>query len=267
MDFDKVIADTVGAIITSLAQRTTSITADKVKEMITRLADRDQDFKRHMNVPELIRKIGDDSGGADEDAYNEDKLARYLEIPVRDLATLNPDTIEIDVIYNHVKLEKLFKLWLEEWGYTVEIGPTLKGLEGIEYVPDVYATLANLHDSYEVCINYVCDQPPSELRVKALLQDIEAYSERKESFSQGDIFMIVTPRQNFTQTALTHLSLQNMQEKYSIVPLDGADIGKLIDKTSSDGRMLSLRRLIIDADEEARLGRRRLPRKWSSSEE
>ena len=79
--------------------------------------------------------------------------------------------------------------------------------------------------------------------------------------------MIVTPRQNFTQTALTHLSLQNMQEKYSIVPLDGADIGKLIDKTSSDGRMLSLRRLIIDADEEARLGRRRLPRKWSSSEE
>ena len=155
MDFDKVIADTVGAIITSLAQRTTSITADKVKEMITRLADRDQDFKRHMNVPELIRKIGDDSGGADEDAYNEDKLARYLEIPVRDLATLNPDTIEIDVIYNHVKLEKLFKLWLEEWGYTVEIGPTLKGLEGIEYVPDVYATLANVHDSYEVCINYV----------------------------------------------------------------------------------------------------------------
>ena len=174
---------------------------------------------------------------------------------------MNPETIEIDVIYNHVKLETLFCEWLSEWGYTVEVGPTLKGLEGIEYTPDVYGTLANLHDDYEVCVNFVCDRPPSELRVKALLQDIEAYSERKDTFSLGDIFILVTPRPNFTQTALTHLSLQNMQEKYSIVSLDGADIGKLVSRAQAESRMRTLRAFITDADEEARRGRSRLPKR------
>lgn len=266
MEVEKVIAETVASVITSLARRTASVTSEKVRELIERLAERDPDFRRSMDLNGLIEKINSDDGGASEDAYNEDNLARYLEIPGRDLATLNPDTIEIDVIYNHVKLEELFRHWLIDWGYTVEVGPTLKGLEGIEYVPDVYATLTNLHDNYEVCVNFVSDQPPSELRVKALLQDIEAYSERKESFSQGDIFILVTPRPNFTQTAITHLSLQNMQEKYSIVPLDGADVGKLTMKTSPEGRMIALRRIITDADEEARLGRTRLPKRWSSTE-
>jgi len=200
-------------------------------------------------------------GDVADDAYTEENLARYLELPVRDLATLNPETIEIDVIYNHVKLETLFSEWLSEWGYTVEVGPTLKGLEGIEYTPDVYGTLANLHDDYEVCVNFVCDRPPSELRVKALLQDIEAYSERKDTFSLGDIFILVTPRPNFTQTALTHLSLQNMQEKYSIVSLDGADIGKLVSRAQAESRMRTLRAFITDADEEARRGRSRLPKR------
>lgn len=267
MEMDKIISDTVATIITSLAQRSASVTADKIKELIERLAERDPEFKRTLNLEELVAKVntvdGEDPG---EDAYTEENLARYLELPVRDLATLNPDTVEIDAIYNHVRLEHLFKQWLTEWGYIVEVGPTLKGLEGIEYVPDVYGVLSNLHDDYEVCVNFVCDRPPSELRVKGLLQDIEAYSERKETFSAGDIFVIATPRQNFTQTALTHIALQNMQEKYSIVSLDGADIGKLVNKTRSDGRMLLLRSIIADSDEDARRGRTRLPKRWSGGE-
>ena len=212
MDIDKVISDTVASVISNLAQRSASVTADKVKDLITRLADRDPEVKRNLDLDHLVDKITSEDGGVSDDAYTEENLARIIELPVRDLTTLNPENIEIDVIYNHIKLENLFKEWLTEWGYTVEIGPTLKGLEGIEYIPDVYATLTNLHDDYEVCVNFVCDNPPSELRVKALLQDIEAYSERKETFSLGDIFMIVTPRQHFTQTALTHLNLQNMQD-------------------------------------------------------
>ena len=266
MDVEKVISDTVASVILGLAQRSANVTADKVKDLIGRLTDRDPEIKRNLDLDGLVERITATEASASDDAYKEEHLARYLELPVRDLVTLNPDTIEIDVIYNHVKLEELFKQWLAEWGYTVEIGPTLKGLEGTEYVPDVYATLTNLHDDYEVCVNLVCDRPPSELRVKALLQDIEAYSERKESFSLGDIFMIVTPSQNFTQTSLTHLSLQNMQEKYSIVALDGADIGKLLNKAQSEGRMIALRSIIMDADEEARRGRSRLPSRWSSKE-
>ena len=265
MEVEKVISDTVASIITNLAQRSASVTVDKVKDLIERLADRDPEVKRSLDIPKLVQQIANSDGSAGDDAYTEENLARYLELPVRDLATLNPETIEIDVIYNHVKLEQLFGQWLSEWGYNTDIGPTLKGLEGIEYIPDVYGTLANLHDNYEVCINFVCDRPPSELRVKALLQDIEAYSERKDTFSLGDIFMIVTPSQNFTQSALTHLALQNMQEKYSIVPLDGADIGKLEKKGSVEERMRALRNIITDADEEAKRGRQRLPKRWSDN--
>lgn len=265
MDFDKIVSDTVASVITNLAQRSASVTVDKVRELISRLADRDPEIKRNLDLDLLVDKITSEEGSVSDDAYTEENLARIIELPVRDLATLNPETIEIDVIYNHIKLEHLFMRWLSEWGYTVEIGPTLKGLEGIEYVPDVYATLANLHDDYEVCVNFVCDNPPSELRVKALLQDIEAYSERKETFSLGDIFMIVTPRPHFTQTALTHLNLQNMQEKYSVVSIDGADIGNLEKKAHSEGRMRILRNMIIDADEEAKRGRSRLPKRWSES--
>jgi len=253
------VSDTVANVILNLAQRSASVTVDKVKDLITRLADRDPEIKRNLDLDLLIEKITSEDGDVSDDAYTEESLARIIELPVRDLTTLNPETIEIDVIYNHIKLEGLFKKWLSEWRYTVEIGPTLKGLEGIEYIPDVYATLTNLHDDYEVCVNFVCDNPPSELRVKALLQDIEAYSERKETFSLGDIFIIVTPRQHFTQTALTHLNLQNMQEKYSVVSLDGADIGNLEKKAQSDSRMLALRSIIMDADEEAKRGRSRLP--------
>ncbi len=265
MNIDKMVTDTVASVISNLAQRSASVTADKVKDLIARLAERDPEIKRNLDLDHLVDKITSEDGGVSDDAYTEENLARIIELPVRDLTTLNPETIEIDVIYNHIKLESLFKEWLTEWRYTVEIGPTLKGLEGIEYVPDVYATLTNLHDDYEVCVNFVCDNPPSELRVKALLQDIEAYSERKETFSLGDLFLIVTPRQHFTQTALTHLNLQNMQEKYSVVSLDGADIGNLEKKAHSEGRMTALRNMIMDADEEAKRGRSRLPKRWSNS--
>ena len=44
--------------------------------------------------------------------YSTETLARYLEIPVPDLKTINPETIELDVLYSHVKLESEFQSWL-----------------------------------------------------------------------------------------------------------------------------------------------------------
>ena len=53
MDLEKIIAETVGHIVTSIAQRSASVTADKVKELIDRLADRDPDVKRALDLPNL----------------------------------------------------------------------------------------------------------------------------------------------------------------------------------------------------------------------
>jgi len=57
-----------------------------------------------------------------------------------------------------------------------------------------------------------------------------------------------------------------MQENYSIVSLNGPDIGKLLKKSQPESRMISLRGMIMDSDEEARRGRARLPKRWSGND-
>ena len=105
MEIDKLVTDTVTSILSSLAQKGANVTVDKVQDLKTRLTDRDPELEKLLDIDALVSQIvATDVGGAVDDAYTEENLARYLEIPVRDLSTFHPETIELDVIVNHVKL-------------------------------------------------------------------------------------------------------------------------------------------------------------------
>ena len=217
MDPSAFAMNTIAAISSAFAQRGIEVTYDKAKEIINKISKKEPSLFKKLDVDELAKKVQTASGQIGHAVYSAETLARYLEIPVPDLKTLNPETIELDVLYNHVKLENEFQLWLNEWGYETESGSPLIGLRGVEYIPDVYGKLDTLHGQFEICINFVCDVPPNEDRVLALLAKIEAYAEAKKSFAQGDIFALVTPSHEFTQGAISAICLQNEQESYSVI--------------------------------------------------
>ena len=255
MDPSQFAMNTITAIASAFAQKGVEITFDKAKEIIKKIGKKDPSLLKKQDIDELAKKIQSTSGQIGHMVYSTETLARYLEIPVPDLKTLNPETIELDVLYNHVKLENEFQSWLEEWGYVVESGSPLIGLRGIEYIPDVYGKLGTLHGQFEICINFVCDVPPNEDRVLALLAKIEAYAEAKKSFARGDIFALVTPSHEFTQGAINGISLQNEQESYSVICLDGGNIHALEQARTPKDRLEELHDEVKEAEVEARRSR------------
>jgi hypothetical protein len=150
----------------------------------------------------------------------------------------------------------MFKSWLDNWNYDVELGHTLTGLRGIEFIPDVYGQLVTLHGEYEICINFVCDDPPDEDRINSLLYKIEAYAEAKRTFSAGDIFIIVTQRR-FTKGSMNAIGLHNEQENYSVFGLDGGDIFKLEKAETKKDRLLELKESVDRAQEDRKRNRHR----------
>ena len=252
MEPTQFISDTIAAIATHYAQSGIEVTVEKAKEIAKRFYEQHPDLSTQIDIDEMTQNIQTTASRVGRTAYDEETLARFLEIPVHDLATLNPDTVDMDTLYNHVKLEGEFKDWLIEWGYEVELGCTLVGLKGVEYIPDVYGKLNSLHGQFEICINFVCDPPPpDEDRVFALLQKIKTYAEAKKSFSQGDIFAVVTPHR-YTPAAINAIGLQNEQEAYSVFPLDGGDIHVLESARSPKDRLDELYDKVKQAIEEAR---------------
>ena len=101
-------------------------------------------------------------------------LARWFEVPQEEFSMTPPEQLEPEVLIRHIYLENQFTSWFKEWGYDVEVGEDLEGLEGIDFTPDVYGKLTTLHGEFEICVNFVCDQPPSQYRVRALLETLEA---------------------------------------------------------------------------------------------
>jgi len=111
----------------------------------------------------------------------------------------------------------------------------------------------------------VCDAPPSEDRVFALLGRIGAYAEAKRSFSQGDIFTLVTPYR-FTQASVNALGLQNEQESYYVFPLDGGDIHVLENARAARDRLDELQDKVRLAEEEMRRSKIRKAAKESEAD-
>lgn len=246
MDPSSFVLETALAIASRYAQFGVEVTLDKAKELIKAICDKDPTLHGKVDMDKLAERIHTSAGHVGRVAYNEETLARFLEVPLPDLVDVSLENLNYGTIYDHVKLEGEFQEWLSEWGYEVFLGHTLFGLENIEYIPDVYGKLDTLHGEYEVCINFVCDVPPDEDRVFALLSKIEAYAEAKSSFSSGDIFAIVTPHR-FTKGAISAMELQNKQEKYSVFPIQGTDVFALEQATSAKERMGELQAKVKEA--------------------
>ena len=251
MEASKFVLDAVMAVASGFAQKGITVTLEKAKELIEDICVKNPSLRGEIDIDAMAEQIQVAAGHVGHVAYNEETLARFLEVPVPDLATIKQEMIDMDVLYNHVKLEGEFSSWLNEWGYEIELGSPLTGLRGVEYIPDVYGCLNTLHGQFEICINFVCDSPPSEDRVFALLGRIEAYAEAKKSFSQGDVFTLVTPYR-FTQASINAMGLQNEQESYYVFPLDGGDIHVLENARDVKDRLDELHDKVRLAEEETR---------------
>ncbi len=251
MEASKFVLETVMAIATHFVQKGIELTFDKAKEIIQSVCDQNPSLKGLIEIDKMAKQIQATAGHVGRVAYNEETLARFLEVPIADLSTIMPNALDTRILYDHVRMEGEFQEWLQEWGYEVDLGCTLTGLRGVEYIPDVYGILRTLHGEFEICVNFVCDSPPNEDRVFALLGKIEAYSEAKSSFSFGDFFAIVTPHR-FTQGGANAISLQNEQENYSVFPLEGGDIYVLENAPSAKDRLHELQDKVREAEEETR---------------
>lgn len=166
-------------------------------------------------------------------------LARWFEIPQEEFAATPSAQLEPEVLIRHVFLEEMFKTWMNDWGYTVEVGEDLEGLENIDFTPDVYGCLDTLHGKFEVCVNFVCDLPPSQYRVRALLETLEAYATERSDFKWGDIYILATPFQ-FGKGTSASIRLQSKQEKYTVIKLEGDDLYDLQHARDSRLRLLQL---------------------------
>lgn len=251
MSLERYVMDTVMAVATHFARKGVEITIDKAKDIIVEIFKKNPSLRGQIDVDAMAVKIQTSAAAVGRVAYNEETLARFLEIPLPDLASVNSDSLDMGVLYDHVRLEGEFIQWLSEWGYEVESGCEKVGLKGIEYLPDIYGVLKTLHGEFEVCVSLVCDSPPSEDRVFALLGKIEAYSENKSEFSTGDVFIVATPRR-FTQASINAITLQNEQEKYYAMRLEGGDIHALEKAEDSKERLNVLEDKIRQAEDESR---------------
>jgi hypothetical protein len=249
MEPSQFVMSTVAAIAAHFGQKGIQVTLDKAKEMIEGVCRKAGD--KTADVDELARRIQATSGSVGSGAYNDEKLARFLEVPVSDLRTVTEENLDVELLYNHVRLTGEFEEWLQKWSYKVDLDCELRGLRGVVFKPDVYGELKTLHGNFELCVNFVCDEPPSEDRVFALLGKIEAYAEARQSFSFGDIFLVVTPG-SFTKGAVNAVGLQNEQENYAVVPLEGNDISTLERAESDKDRLSELEDKVRQAQDEAK---------------
>ncbi len=262
MEPSQFVMDTVMAVATHYAQRGVIVTVTKAKEIIGKVCDKNPSLRSQIDVDKMAEKIQATAGHVGRIAYNEETLARFLEIPISDLSSVRTEDIDTHTLYDHVRLESEFQQWMLDWGYDVDLGCALQGLKGIEFTPDVYGKLETLHGGFEFCVNFVCDSPPSEDRVFALLGKIEAYAEGKKSFSLGDIFLVTTPHR-FTPGSINAIGLQNEQEDYLVLPLDGGDIFTLENARSPKERLDELLDRVKQAEIESKRGKKKYGRERS----
>jgi len=166
-------------------------------------------------------------------------LARWFEIPQEEFNAPPASQLEPVVLIRHLCLEEMFKDWFKEWGYAVEVGEDLEGLESIDFTPDVYGQLRTLHGHFEIGVNFVCDTPPSQYRVGALLDTLEAYATESSDFKWGDIYILATPFQ-FGKGSASRIRLQSKQEKYAVIKLEGDDIYELQCARDAEARLAQL---------------------------
>lgn len=166
-------------------------------------------------------------------------LSRWFEVPEEEFLSTPKSQLEPEVLIRHIALENMFKSWLDDWSYEVIVGGDLEGVEDIEIVPDIYAKRITLHGIFEVVVFFVCDNPPSIYRTRALFEAFESYARDGSEFGERDILIIATPFK-FGKSITQSIMLQNIEEKYTVVALEGDDIERIQSLTDPFERLNEL---------------------------
>jgi len=190
-----------------------------------------------------VKKITEDmlKGGAFNLGMQMSKgnLARWFEVPEEEFLSTPKNQLEPEVLIRHIALENMFNNWFQEWAYDVVVGGDLEGVEDIEIIPDIYAKRITLHGTFEVVVFFVCDNPPSIYRTRALFETFESFAREGSEFGERDILIIATPFK-FGKSITQSIKLQNMEERYTVVALEGNDIERLDKQFDSDFRLNEL---------------------------
>lgn len=215
---------------------------DFVKEIKSAISPSNLSLK-DLSADTLVEQARGLSEGIGTESYNKNTLGRVLEIPPEEVEQIKyKSDIDSKQAAHHAKLEYFFAKWLQEWGYSVEIGKIFSP----HYIADVYGELISLEGyNFEVFLNFITDSPPpNEYRFLALLVRIKEYedwvsSEIKQSHrSKKDIFIIATPY-SFTDELKKSINSvcsrnivdenikEDIEETYSIAALNGVSIHAL----------------------------------------
>ena len=224
------------ALVYTLGRRSVPLTEEEVRTWFERASDgvRLDGQLEELDLSETIAMAQKASGrGAEMSKRN---LARWFEIPSDEFSSMRPEQLEPEVLIRHMSLENQFRQWLEEWNYEVTIGEELEGEADVTFTADVYGKLDTLHGKFEVCVNFVCDEPPSTDRVKSLLESLEAYATSKSEFKEGDLYIVATPAAQFTTQAKNALTRQADEERYTVLSLEGDDLWSLQSARDSRAR-------------------------------
>lgn len=254
------IQDAIASLLASFGSRAAGVGAEQVREWIT-------SFRKSRppigcgdidDIDAIVQSVLEQAETKQgQNQYNAEVLARWLEVPEPDLASMDLESFEPQVLIQHILLEQRFKSWFSEWGYKVELGEILRPAEApeLECAVDVYGRLPTIHGTFEVAVNFVCDNPPDEDRVISLASKIGAYADSRTSFSQNDVYMIVTPW-DFTSVAKAALRHQNRKRSYCVLAVDGSILHDLECAESPAGRLDELQERVAQANREAAIGRR-----------
>ncbi len=177
------------------------------------------------------------------------QVARWFEVPLDEFDQIPMNNLQPDVLFRHVWYEQKIASWFQEWGYNVEVGEELEGIEGTDFIPDVFAELSTLHGRFQVAVTLFCGSPPNTYRVLAMLENIEAFTQRGTEFGERDIYLLVTPFK-FLEQASNHIRIQSHQESYYVVAVEGNDLTDLERSSGHQDRMERLQEMVMSVARE-----------------
>src|SRR5205085_6802524 len=125
--------------------------------------------------------------------YTRRTVARWFEVALDEFDQTPIESLQSELLIRHMFYEQKLQDWFREWGYDVQVGEELEGIEGADFIPDVYAELDTLHGNFAVAATLFCGSPPNTWRVLGMLENIEAFALKGSEFGERDIYLMITP--------------------------------------------------------------------------
>jgi regulator of replication initiation timing len=238
MNLESSVEAIVAALAVSGIEATATTLVDWIKKASQQISGKT--VYDSENIRKLAEKMSENKSLNLDLEISRRNLSRWFEIPEEEFAQTPKAQLEPEILIRHIALENIFKSWFSEWNYEIEIGEELEGLEDIEFIPDIYAKRVTLHGIFEVIVCFVCDNPPSIYRTRSLFETFESYARSGSAFGERDIFIMATPFK-FGKSITQSISLQNKEEKYCVIALEGDDIARLDGFLDPDKRLMELR--------------------------